>query len=314
MGFLWPAALWGLVLVAGLAAGVVWLRRRPVPRTWKYPWAAELGNLPHRQNRLASLLYLGALAAVVVGAARPVAAVRLPVRGAAVVLSIDVSGSMRSQDMLPNRLEAAKEAARAFLRGLSSGTAVGLVAFAGTAELLHPPTRDHARVRRTLEDLSFRPRTAIGEGLLEAVAALPGRVRRLGPGFQLDVSAPPGAVVLLSDGRSNTGVDPLEAAEVARQQRVVVYTVGIGDPAPRDPVWTIGGPLDEETLKEIARRTGGEYFHAADSAGLSKVYRQLAYRVSWQKRREELSGLAALLAAVALAASWWVASRAYRVF
>ncbi len=313
MEFLWPAALWGLALVAGQAAGVVWLSRRRVPRAWKHPWAAEAEGLPHRQRHVASLLYLGALATVVVGTARPVAAVRLPVRDAAVVLSIDVSGSMRSQDLLPNRLEAAKEAARAFLRGLSPGTSVGLVAFAGTAELLHPPTRDHARVLRTLDDLSFRPRTAIGEGLLEAVAALPGRMRRPGSGFQLDASAPPGTVVLLSDGRSNTGVDPLEAAEVARQQKVVVYTVGIGDPAPRDPVWTIGGPLDEETLKEIARRTGGEYFHATDSAGLSKVYRQLAYRVSWQTRREELSGLAALVAAVALVASWWAGSHAYRV-
>ena len=131
MEFLWPAALWGLALVAGLAAGVVWLSRRRVPRAWKHPWAAEAEGLPHRQRHVASLLYLGALATVVVGTARPVAAVRLPVRDAAVVLSIDVSGSMRSQDLLPNRLEAAKEAARAFLRGLSPGTSVGLVAFAG---------------------------------------------------------------------------------------------------------------------------------------------------------------------------------------
>jgi Ca-activated chloride channel family protein len=120
-------------------------------------------------------------------------------------------------------------------------------------------------------------------------------------------------VVLLSDGRSNTGADPLEAAEVARRQNVVVYTVGIGDPAPRDGLWTIGGPLDEQTLKEIARVTGGQYFHAASSAALSRVYRELAYRVGWQTRREEVSGLLALVAAGTLVAAWYAGARAYRI-
>lgn len=313
MEFLWPGALWGLVGLAGLAAGFWWQSRRRAPQAWSHPWVAGLAWPPPRRN-LAALLYLGALGAVGLAAARPTLPLRVPVREAAVVLSIDVSGSMRSQDMLPNRLEAAREAARVFIRGLSRDTAVGLVAFAGTAELLQPPTRDHRRVLRALDDLTFRPRTAIGEGLLEAVSALPGRVRPQ-PGLDPAVPRPlpRGVVVLLSDGRSNTGIDPLEAADLARRLNVVVYTVGIGSPTPRDNLWTLGGPLDEETLKEIARRTGGEYFHAASGASLSRVYRQLALRVSWETRREEVSGLLTLVAAGALALAWYVGTRAYRV-
>lgn len=312
MEFLWPAALWGLALVAGLAGGSVWVARRRAGGAWSYPRVEQLAGLGGAR-RLAPTLYWAALTAVAVAVARPVVPLTLPVRGAAVVLSIDVSGSMRSQDMHPNRLEAAKEAARAFLRGLSPATAVGLVAFAGTAERIHPPTRDRARVLRSLEDLGFRPRTAIGEGLLEAVAALPGRVRQPGPDFRPDPSLPRGTVVLLSDGRSNTGIDPLEAAQLARRQNVVVYTVGVGDPAPRDFSWTIGGPLDEQTLKEVARITGGEYFHASTSTALARVYRQLAHRLSWEVRREEVSGLVALMSAAFLAAAWYAAARTYRL-
>lgn len=313
MQFLWPAALWGLLGLAGLAAGALWASRNRTPTAWSHPEAALLAGAPRRRN-LAPALYLGALAAVAVGVARPTMPLRVPVREAVVVLSMDVSGSMRSQDMQPNRLEAAKEAARVFLRGLPGDVAVGLVAFAGTAELIQPPTRDRGKVLRALEDLTFRPRTAIGEGLLEAVAALPGRVRaRAGSDLVLPGPVPRGTVVLLSDGRSNTGTDPLEAAELARRQNVVVYTVGIGDPVPRDNLWTIGGPVDEQTLKEVARVTGGEYFHAASATALSRVYRQLAYRVGWETRREEVSGLLALAAAGALAAAWYLGARVHRL-
>ncbi|MCS7235278.1 MAG: VWA domain-containing protein [Armatimonadota bacterium] len=313
MQFLWPEALWGLVALPGLAGVAVWFARRRAVTGWHHPQAAWLATASPRR-RLAPTLYFGALAAVAVGLARPTLPLHLPVREAAVALSIDVSGSMRSQDMRPNRLEAAKEAARAFVRRLPADAAVALVAFAGTAELLQPLTRDHGRVLRALDDLTFRPRTAIGEGLLEAVAALPGRVRvQAGLAQALPAPRTRAVVVLLSDGRSNTGADPLEAAEVARRQNVVVYTVGIGDPAPRDGLWTIGGPLDEQTLKEIARRTGGQYFHAASGAALSRVYRELAYRVGWETRREEVSGVLALVAAGALVAAWYAGSRAYRI-
>ncbi len=308
MEFLWPGVLWGLAGLAALAAGAAWWGRGRSPRGWVHPLAGFAAGV-RPKHALAPLLYFGALAAVLVAAARPTVPLRLPVRGAAVVLSIDVSGSMRSQDMSPNRLEAAKEAARAFVRGLPEDAEVGLVAFAGTAELVQPLTRDHRRVLQMLEQLSFRPRTAIGEGLLEAVAALPGRSRTPAPQGPL----PRGTVVLLSDGRSNTGIDPLEAAELARRQNVVVYTVGIGDPVPRDNLWTLGGPLDEHTLREVARLTGGEYFHAASGGALAQVYRHLAYRVSWQTRREEVSGLVALLAAACLVGGWYAGVRAHPV-
>ncbi|MDR7446987.1 MAG: magnesium chelatase, partial [Armatimonadota bacterium] len=118
MEFLWPAALWGLAALAGLAAAFWRQSRRRARQAWSHPWAAGVAWPPPRRN-LAAFLYVGALGAVGLAVARPTLPLRVPVREAVVVLSIDVSGSMRSQDMLPNRLEAAREAARVFIRGLS---------------------------------------------------------------------------------------------------------------------------------------------------------------------------------------------------
>jgi len=140
-------------------------------------------------------------------------------------------------------------------------------------------------------------------------AGAPGR----GQGLVVPRRVPGGGWGGRSDGRSNTGVDALGAADLARRRNGVGRTGGMGSPAPRDNFWALGGPLDEETLKEIARRTGGEYFHAASGASRSRVDRQLALRVSWETRREEVSGLLALGAAGALAAAWDAGARAYRI-
>ncbi len=313
VGFLWPAALWGLVGVAALAGGLWWIARRRLERGFLHTGVAELrASVSLARGPL--LLYFGALTAVVIASARPLLPLWLPVREFTVVLSVDTSGSMRSRDVHPNRLEAAKKAAKDFLQALPRHVAVGLVGFAGTAQLLQPPTVNRERVLESLESLGFAPRTAIGEGLLEAVAALPGRVRPRPDGtVPYQPSLPRAAVILLSDGRNNTGIDPLEAAQVAVRQNVTVYTVGVGRPAQTDAVWTIGGPLDEHTLKQVARITGGEYFHASSAQALASVYRRLAHQVSWETRQEEVSGLAALLAAALLVAGVYGVARAHRV-
>lgn len=222
------------------------------------------------------------------------------------MLSLDVSGSMRSRDILPSRLEAAKEAAKSFVRTLPPQIPVGLVAFGGYALLLVRPTTDREELLDAIDRLEFLPRTAIGEGLLEAVAALPGRGRP-SPSGSLPRRPlggwPPGVVVLLSDGRSNTGIDPLEAAGIARAQEVTVYTVGVGQPSTGYDLWTIGGPLDEETLREIARITGGTYHHAASARALREVYRKLARAAGWERRPTEVTGFAALVSAGLLVAA-----------
>lgn len=251
------------------------------------------------RRHLAAAIFLAGLAALIAAVARPEMPLLVPSDRATVVLAIDSSGSMRSQDVLPNRLTAAKEAAKTFLRTVPPGMRIGLVAFAGYATLLVPPGTDNRdRLVEAIDGLYYIRRTAIGDGLMEAVAALPGRVRP-GPNGTLPPAPPgpkpPGVVILLSDGRSNTGMDSHLAATIARQQEVIVYTVGVGQPMGLNTGWTIGGPLDEEELQWIAREAGGRYFRAASAEGLREVYRRLARTVGWEWKPQEVTSLVGAL-------------------
>lgn len=310
MTFLWPAALWGLLVVAALIALYLHLLARPArtPVVWSMAQVAKLAMGAHGRWRrhAAAVSFATALVLIVLAAARPQAPLPVPADQSAIMLALDVSGSMRSQDMLPSRLAAAQGAARDFVRTLPSRVRVGLVVFAGFASVLSPPTTDRTRVLELIDGVSYARRTGIGEGLLEAVAALPGRVR---PTAGSVIPPPPsggwvpGFVVLLSDGRSNTGIDPLEAAAVARNQQVTVYTVGVGQRDFSFNSFTIGGTLDEETMQAIASATGGTYYHAATAGGLRQIYTNLARRIGWERRPIEITGAVAGLAAVlALAA------------
>jgi Ca-activated chloride channel family protein len=225
------------------------------------------------------------------------------------MLSIDVSRSMMAHDVVPTRIEAAKRAAVEFVRALPQGAKVGLVSFSSYATLVTPPTDDHDRVIQAINSLSLEFATAIGDGLLEAVFALPGRARpenSPGPGMPpmgpppASDRLPPATVVLLSDGQSNRGTPPEDAAVVARQQRVKVYTVGLG--SPEGTFLELGGRsifvrLDEETLKEIAQVTGGTYQRVSSTAELSRVYTRLGRSIGWERKPTEISGLTSLIVA-----------------
>lgn len=305
---MWPTLLWGLALIPLLL--VAYLRvlgRQPSPLV-RYPNLPMLAAAAARggplRRHLPAGLFLFAVAAAALGVARPVVQIPVPSDRAAIMLAIDTSGSMRSQDIHPNRLAAAQEAARTFLKAVPSTVNVGLVSFGGFATLLVPPATDRKRVADAIDGFYFIRRTAIGEGLLEAMAALPGRARPAPDGGlppKPPGGWPPGFVILLSDGRSNTGIDPVRAAAIARQEGVVVYSVGVGSTDP-NAGWTIGGTLDDEELQAIARETGGLYFHAKSAAGLQNVYRHLARTIGWEYRPEEVTSLAGMLAAMALIA------------
>lgn len=310
--FLWPGLLWGL---AGLPA-LAWLylrllrgRSRSTVRHSQVPLLAEASRAgrPWRVHLPATLFGL-ALATVILALARPVAPLPIPAANVNVVLSVDVSRSMLAEDVKPNRIEATKAAAIEFVRALPTSARVGLVTFSSYATLLVPPTTDHRRVIEALESLQAEFATAIGDGLLEAVWALPGRVR---PGSPAGVpppvgKLPSGIVVLMSDGQSNRGVSPPEAARVARDQQVKVYTVGVG--TPEGTFLNIGGRpiwvrLDEETLKEVAAITDGTYFHASSAHELRRVYRHLGRTIGWERKPTEVSSVAAAAAAVLLVSS-----------
>ena len=306
--FIWPAFFWVLLLLPMMVVFYVRLLRRAARYPVTYSTASVLAGALTRtawRRHLAAAIFLLGLAAVMLAMMRPVVALPIPADRSAIMLVLDVSGSMRSQDIEPSRLDAAKSAAKTFLDAVPDRIRIGLVAFAGFASLLSPPTTDHARVAELITGLGTARRTAIGEGLLEGVAGLPGRGRSTIEGVlpPLTEPLPAGIVVLLSDGRNNAGIDPLEAAEIARRQQVKVYTVGLGDPMTRDFGWTIGGPMDEETLQAIASATGGTYHHARSAKALHGIYRDLARQIGWERRPTEVSAVAAAGAALLMIAA-----------
>ena len=221
MSFLWPVVLLAYLLVPALVGAYLWILRRPPRERMTYSTldlvtrAAAAGGRWRRH--VPAILYLATLCAVIFTAARPVAAVPTPDNRTVVMMSIDVSRSMRARDVTPSRLEAAKAAAVKFVKALPNDTKVGLVSFSSYATLVVPPTAGHAQVIDAINNLTVEFATAIGDGLLEAVYALPGRPRLTNPGNPygsptLPTAPPadtdrllPATVVLLSDGQSNRG-------------------------------------------------------------------------------------------------------------
>jgi len=311
--FLWPWALLLYLLVPLLVWAYVWILRRPPRERMTYSTldlvakAAEAGGRWRRH--VPAAFYLATLCAVIFTVARPQAPVPIPDNRTVVMMSIDVSRSMMATDVPPDRLDAAKAAAVKFVQALPADTKVGVVSFSSYATLVTPPTADHDRVTAAINNLDLEFATAIGDGLLEAVYALPGRPRltnsfdRYGsptlptvPPVDTD-QLPPATVVLLSDGQSNRGVPPEQASAVAKQYKVKVYTIGLG--RPEGTFLELGGHsifvrLDEETLKGIADETGGTYQRVTTAGDLNRVYTHLGRVIGWEFRPVEVSGLAAV--------------------
>lgn len=307
MGFQFPLLLWALLLIPLL----VWVYWRRVQRGYAsahvlYPNLAQLAGIaePRWKRHLSAFLYGLALVLALLALARPQAVVPAPENLATVMVAIDISRSMRAQDIEPDRFTAAKREAQNFVRALPDGARVGLVSFAGYATLEVEPTTDHQRIIDQIELLQMARGTAIGDGLLESLKAFPKdeNGKLLGPAI----------VVLLSDGRNNRGIDPLEVTPYAKDMGVVVHTIGLGrrsSPNNPDPQW--GGywmQFDEETLRAIAESTGGQYYAAESAEALRQVYRSLGRVVGWKPQRTEVSGLFGLAAGLLLASSLLVSN------
>ena len=319
MTFLSPNALALFSVVPALIGAYIWILRRRSRVHVRYPTVELVARAAARSHvwrrHLVAALYLSTLCGVIFTLARPVAPIPVPDNQAAIMLSIDISRSMLSRDVVPNRIEAAKKAAVEFVHALPRGAKVGLVAFASFATIVAPPTEDHDRVTEAIRNLSPGYGTAIGDGLLEAVYAFPGRVRPADPTrFGVPgVTAPhdsdrlsPATVVLLSDGQNNRGTPPSDAAPIARQWRVKVYTVGLGKPEGTFLEFSgrsVFVRLDEETLKEIARVTSGSYVRVGSSRELSRAYAGLGRLTGWQRKPTEVTGLASIVLAALFAAT-----------
>jgi Ca-activated chloride channel family protein len=324
MQFLWPALLWTLPLLALLPAWYLWLLRRRVRMALRHP---DLGSVRAASPRswrqhVPPALLLMACTLLLLAAARPVARVSLPWATSTVMLAMDVSLSMRVTDVEPSRLVAAQEAAKLFLRELPPHVEVGLVTFAGSSQVVQAATLDRAALVAAIDAFQMQLGTAVGNAIVLCLAELfPDHgidltTMTLGPGARAAREAQrappkeitpvtpgsydPAAIILLSDGRRTTGVDTLEAARMAADRGVRIYVIGLGKvegEASGGEGMPIYLKLDEPTLREVARLTGGEYHHAATAEALATVYRNLGSRVQLRRSDTELGALLALLAA-----------------
>jgi Ca-activated chloride channel family protein len=269
--------------------------------------------------------------------ARPSAVITLPSERRTIIMAIDVSLSMRATDIEPNRLAAAQVAAKAFVQEQPADVLIGIVSFAGTASVVQTPTRNREDLVSAIDRLQLQRHTAIGSGIIVSLATLlpddgidlesilfgTPSARDGNRGVPIDRaqkaepkkpaapvpagSYPSGAIILLTDGRRTMGPDPLDAARMAADRGVRVYTVGFGtaEGGMADfGGWSIYMRFDEETLKAVAEATGADYFYAGSAADLKRVYEKLNARFVLEKKETEISALAtAAAAALALAAA-----------
>jgi Ca-activated chloride channel family protein len=314
MGLLWPGFLLLLGLIPMIVAGYIWMLRRRRRFAVRYSSLALVREvLPHQsrlRRHLPFALFLLALASLVIALGRPVATVSVPTGQTTIILAMDVSWSMCSTDIQPNRLQAAKAAALSFIERQKSSTQIGIVAFAGFAVLIQPPTTDQEALQAAVESLTTARRTAIGSAILKSLDAIAEVNKNVAPSVSDTASrvqstpVPNGAyapdiIVLLTDGASNTGPLPLDAAQQAVDRGVRVYTIGFGtnnenvsmpfcgqqfqDGDPFGGGQQSGGypqfggrfrrGIDETTLKQIAAMTGGAYYSATSAGELQNVSR-----------------------------------------
>jgi Ca-activated chloride channel family protein len=294
MSFAAPLFLLGLLLVPVAVAAYVRSERGRARRAAAFASPALLGSVAPRRpgwrRHVPVALYAAALSALLVALARPQATVAVEVEQAQIVLVTDVSGSMQARDVAPSRLAAAKAAGRRLLDEVPERVRVGLVAFNGTARVLSAPTTDRDRLRRAVDGLRESGGTATGEGIAAGLAAL----NR--PTGRAAAQAPPAAIVLLSDGTSTAGRQPLLAAREARARAVPIYTVALGTPTgtirarnPDGSFSTRRVPPDLPQLERIAGISRGQAFTARTTGQLGAVYEDLGSRATTRDEEREVT-------------------------
>lgn len=335
MKFLWPEMLlWLLAVPALVGAYVYWLRRKKQGAV-RYPslalLKAAMGPGDRVRRHVPPALLLLSLATMLVAIARPTAMVTLPSQQQTIILAIDVSLSMGATDVDPNRITAAQAAAKSFIEEHPSNARIGIVAFGASASLVQPPTQDKESLLAAIDGFQLQRGTATGSALYVAIATLfpdagidvaslavpggfsrgmPERGRKLDPNGKAEPKrleqVPPGSytnavVILMSDGRRTTGPDPMDAARMAAERGLRVFTVGFGTAAGAMigfEGWSAYVRLDEETLKAVADITRGEYFYAGTAADLTKVYQSLNSRLILERKSLEVTSLFAAAAAL----------------
>lgn len=292
MSFIWPAMLLSLLLIplfVGLYLRVQQRRRQLV---------ANYGNLglmqeaAGRRRHIPPALFVVGLTLLLLALARPQTTISLPRQEGVIILAFDVSGSMAADDLKPTRMEAAKAAALEFTRQQPASVQIGVVAFSDGGFTVQPPTDDHEAIIATINRLTPQRGTSVGQGIIAALNTIfaeeTGQVIRpegeaTPPSLPTPTPVPagtytPAIIVLLTDGENNQDPDPLDAAQVAANRGVRIYTVGIGSAAGTTlhvDGFTVHTQLNEATLRQISQLTGGEYFNAETEQELQTIYKNL---------------------------------------
>lgn len=349
MSFLWPYWLLLLLtipLLVGIYLAVLRRKRRFAIRYSSLALIREaLPRRPRLRQHLPALLVLLSISSLVTALARPVAEVIIPESQTIIILALDISRSMCSTDVAPNRLAVAQDAASSFIENHSGSALVGLVAFADFAEVVVPPTNNKDRLENAVENLATALGTAIGTATLKSIDAIakanpnipPSGVRPNPPQEGAELLYQPAVIVLLTDGANTRGPLPLDAAQQAADRGVRVYTIGFGTTVPSDLLCTreqLGSDvlqgglgsgrgltveeldryqqfllLDEFTLSKVAEITGGSYFRAEDAGELQSVFRNLPVSIGVQTRMAEIAVPFIALSLVLLLLAVWLSFR-----
>jgi Ca-activated chloride channel family protein len=291
---------------------------------------AAMGQTPAWHRHLPAALLLASLTIMIAGIARPVAVITLPSQQKTIILAMDVSGSMRASDVEPTRMAAAQAAAKAFVKEQPRSTRIGVVAFGGAAMMVQSPTQSHDDIFAAIDRFQYQRGTNIGGGIVLSLQTLfpdaeielkppagsapprngappRGQALNSGPAERQPMqpvdpgSYQSGVIILLTDGRTTTGPDPIQAARLVAQHGVRIFSVGFGTPqgATIDfEGWSARVQLDEETLRQVAELTRGAYFSAGSEAQLNEVYKTLSAKFSLERKETEITSLFSAAAAV----------------
>lgn len=338
MEMLWPGFLYLWILIPVLILIYILILRRRKPFAVRYSSLSLVREALPKQSQwrrhLPFALFLLALSSLTVALTRPTSTIKVPSSNSTIILAIDVSRSMCSTDILPSRLEAAKSAAQTFVKSQDDNAQIGIVAFAGFAAVIQPPTTDRELLETAIKNLTTARRTAIGEGIIVSLNAI----------AEFDDSVPspfsdveivhlpqgeyiPAIIVLLTDGVNTTGVHPLLAGQLSADRGIRVYTIGFGTDH-NNTIPNCGGfasqgsssdqfggsfggggggfrrEIDEETLKQVSDLTGGTYHLAASASELEEVFKNLPTRLMTITETTEISviftAIGALFASLAI--------------
>jgi len=352
MSFLWPGSLIALLVVPLAVAGYILLMRRRRKFAVRYSSLSIVRQAVSHQSwlrrHLVFILFLLAIISLIFAAARPQATVIVPSNKATIILAVDVSLSMCSTDIEPNRLEVAKDAAQAFVQDHSKNRQIGIVAFAGFAELIQPPTTDTQVLVDSIENLTTARRTAIGSAILRSIDSIAEVDDRVAPSDNVSASSgvvglppfdgelSPHIIILLTDGASNAGPFPLVAAMQAAERGIRIYTIGFGTDKNQFSMncgnffrdandfqgfgFGFGPPgggggfrlqIDEETLKQVADMTGGSYSYASSANELEDVFQNLPTFVIATRENIEISVFFTAFAAIMIILAMYLSFRWY---